>query len=432
MQKIFIALLLSTGVLMSFNINAQTTQKWSLINSIQRAIEVVPELGTADAQIGKQQAELEQANAWPNPTIDIQVDDKLGLDDNSGGYDVTEFAISQPLPIGRLKDQRNMAQAQLAGAKAQYRQQKLWLEYEVAKRFHTVQLAQARYQQTKMRWQQARRYQSKTNTQTGNDPLIRYLTPLERMRLNILQQEAKQMLNIAEGEYNEAASSFKALLDIPAETKLVLTDITPVPTPAEFSSVENSLMSHPLLDSKQQDLAAARAGVDVAKSQRFEDPTLTLFRQRESMANGREDVTGVIMSVQIPLWDSKKSHISKARHNVRQVQSELSIQQRELQTSAQKSHMHLGHLIEQAEHYRSKLLKPAQQVFNLTRKGFNAGELNILTLIDANNTYFDAKVRHLELLQEGWLELAELRHSVGLSLLTGNSLTNNMDVEINP
>jgi len=55
-------------------------------------------------------------------------------------------------------------------------------------------------------------------------------------------------------------------------------------------------------------------------------------------------------------------------------------------------------------------------MFSLTRKGFDAGELNILTLIDANNTYFDAQERYLELLQEGWLELAEVRKSSGLFL----------------
>jgi len=62
-------------------------------------------------------------------------------------------------------------------------------------------------------------------------------------------------------------------------------------------------------------------------------------------------------------------------------------------------------------------------MFSLTRKGFKAGELNILTLIDANNTYYEAQERYLELLQEGWLELSEVRLSAGLFVTDNHPLT---------
>jgi hypothetical protein len=53
----------------------------------------------------------------------------------------------------------------------------------------------------------------------------------------------------------------------------------------------------------------------------------------------------------------------------------------------------------------------------MTRKGYAAGEVEILGLIDANDIHFDAHTRYLELLQEAWLEVAELR------LVSGQSLT---------
>ena len=40
------------------------------------------------------------------------------------------------------------------------------------------------------------------------------------------------------------------------------------------------------------------------------------------------------------------------------------------------------------------------------RKGFAAGQVEILNLVDAVDTYFDARGRYLELLQEAWLEAA--------------------------
>jgi cobalt-zinc-cadmium efflux system outer membrane protein len=403
---------------------AQPQDSWTLSMSIQRALKVAPEMKTADAEIGKQQGKLEQADVWPNPSVTIQVDDSLGLEDATGGYDVTQFAISQPLPLGRLTHQREQAEAGLASAEAQRHQQQLALEYMVAQRFHVLQLAKAKLQLAKKRLQQARRYQNIGRKRHSGDPLVRYLTPLETMRLDIVLQAAKQTMEVAEGEFNEVTASFKALLNLPIDKALSLNPLTPVPTPEAFNILENSLQQHPTLEADKQMIASSRAGVAVARSQRFADPTLTLFRAEEFIGNRRQDSTGIMLNMQIPLWNKNNGRVSQARYVVHQAQADLVLNQRELRTRLHKSYLHLGHLIEQAEHYRSKLLKPAQRVFTLTRNGFEAGELNILTLIDANNTWFDAQARYLELLQEGWLELAEVRRSAGLSLLTNNSMSN--------
>jgi outer membrane protein TolC len=56
-------------------------------------------------------------------------------------------------------------------------------------------------------------------------------------------------------------------------------------------------------------------------------------------------------------------------------------------------------------------------MFSLTRRSFAAGELNVLTLVDANNTYFDALARYLDLQQECALAAADLRIASGISLL---------------
>ena len=429
MKKIWILLLVSAGLVSSPLTSAELTPGWTLGSSIQRAMEVAPEMKTADAEIGKQQGKMEQAVAWPNPSVSIQVDDTLGLEDGTGGHDVTQFAISQPLPFGRLAHQRQQAEAWLASAQAQRRHRQILLEYKVAQRFHVLQLAEAKLQLAKKRMQQASRYQNAGRKRSSGDPLIRYLTPLETMRLDIVLQAARQTVEVAEGEFSEAAASFKALLGLPIDNSLSLVPLTPVPAPEGFNVLNNSLQVHPSLVADKQTIAASKAGVAVARSQRFADPTLTLFRGEEFLANRRQESTGIMLSVEVPLWNRNDGRVTEARYAVYQAQAELSLKQRELQTNLHKSHLHLGHLIEQAEHYRNNLLQPALRVFTLTRKGFEAGEINILTLIDANNTYFDAQARYLELMQEGWLELAEVRRSAGLSLLADNSVADSGEVK---
>ncbi len=433
MNKILVFFLLAIGLVFSPISVAEPAQRWTLGASIKRVVQVAPEMKTADAEINKQQGELEQAGAWPNPNISIQVDDSLGLEDASGGYELTQISISQALPWGRLSDQRKQAEASLASVEAQRSHLHLMLEQKVAQRFHLLQLTEAKLQLAKKRLQQASLYQNTGRQRSLNDPLIRYLTPLERMRLDIVLQAAKQTMDVAEGEYNEAAASFKALLAMPIDSELQLMPLTLVLLPEKLASLEGALKTHPALEADKQTLLSAQAGIAVAKSQRFDDPTLTLFQAKDYFANSKQTGTGIMLSLQLPLWNLNNGAVSQARARVHQVRAELNLKQRELQTNLHKSYLHLGHLIEQAKHYRDKLLQPAQKVFTLTRKGFAAGELNVLTLIDANNTYFDAQERYFELLQEGWLELAEVRKSAGLSLavnqLTANAETHSVEAK---
>ncbi len=395
----------------------------TLEKSIRRIVKIAPEMKAADAEIGKQQGKWEQVDAWPNPSISIQVADNLSREVGGRGYDVTELAISQPLPLGRLVYQRQQAEAGIASAEAQRKHQQLILEYKVAQLFHTLQLKEAMLRLAKKRFQQVSHYQNGSRKNHSGDPLIRYLTPLETMRLDIISQAAKQSVEVAEGKFSDTAASLKALLGAPVDDKLSLVPLIPVPTPEGFDILEKSLKSHPALEADKLTAASSESGVNVAKWQRFSDPTLTFFRRNEFLANRRQQDTGIILSVQVPLWNQNNGGVTQARHAVHQAQAALDINRRELQSNLHTSYSHLGHLIEQAEHYRTKLLQPAQQVFKLTRKGFDAGELDILTLIDANNTYYDAQARYLTLLQEGWLELAVVRRSAGLSLFTSNSVT---------
>lgn len=429
MYKQVIPLLLGAGLSVTTTAWSQTAPDWTLNASVQRAVEVAPEIKTADAEIGIQQGKQQEADAWPNPTVSMQVDDKLGIDDGRGGYDVTELAISQPLPFGRLGNQRKQAQAALASATSMRSQQQLLLEYQVAHRFHMLQLAQAKLDLAKQRLQEAERYQRSHRKQANGDQLVRYLTPLESMRMDIVLQTAKQSMDMAEGEFTEAAASFKSLLNLPFESTVQVPALSTVMAPHDFALLEKALGNHPLLTADKQSVAAADAGIAVAKSKRFNDPTLTLFRQKDYLANRRDDVTGVMLSVQIPLWNNNKGQVTQARYMLQQAQAELELKQRQLSINLHKNYLHLGHLIEQAEHYRTKLLQPASNVLKLTRRGFESGSLNILNLIDANNTYFDTQLRYYELLEESWLELAELRKSAGLSLQNTQSVLQSGEVK---
>ncbi|MBI3546261.1 MAG: TolC family protein [Gammaproteobacteria bacterium] len=180
--------------------------------------------------------------------------------------------------------------------------------------------------------------------------------------------------------------------------------------------MHQGLTAHPALQATQQARDASRANVDVARAQRSADPTVSFFRERDYLNGSRQDYNGFMLGVQVPLWNRNNGGVARARAEADKQEALLAAQQRDLESRLYQSHLHLGHLIEQAEHYRTRLLEPARQLLNLTRKSFATGEQNGLALVDASNIHFEAQARYLELLHDAWLEAAELRLAAGVSL----------------
>lgn len=408
---------------------------WRLDAAVRQALSVAPEIRQAQAEVAAHEAALKQAGAWPNPSIDLRADQKLGIEDGSGGTDFTQLALSQPLPLTRRAHQRDQAGAQLAAARARLRLARLARETETARAFHALQLAEARLKLAEQRVAfvagvesgaegKARRPEGEAVRRAAPGTaggfvlprIVRYLTPLERARLAILREAAEQEVASAEGKHSEAAAQFRALLGLAPDAAPRTAPLAPAEAPLALETLLQRLEAHPALVASDADIEAARAGVGVARASRFADPTIGVFRERDFLAGARRDYSGVMLSVQLPLWSTQSGAVGRARAEADQAQERRAAQRRDLETRLRQGWLHLGHLIAQAERHRERLLAPARRMLDLARRGFATGEQNVLALVDGYNTYFDAEVRYHELLQESWQEVAELRFAAGIAL----------------
>jgi cobalt-zinc-cadmium efflux system outer membrane protein len=389
---------------------------WTLDTTVRRALASAPEIREAEAEVVAREGALRQAGAWPNPSIELRADQKLGIEDGRGGGDLTQVAITQPLPITRLSRQRAQSGAQLGAARERLRLVRLTRETEAARAFHALQLAQARLALAEQRVRFVAELEN--GTARPGVKVVRYLTPLERARLAILRESAEQEAASAEGKHGEAAARFRALLGLSPETAPQTVPLVLADKPPALDDLLRRLDAHPALAAGNLDIDAARAGVDVARANRFADPTIGVFRENDFLAGSRRSYNGVMLSVQVPLWNTQSGGVARARAETDQARERHAVQRRDLETRLRQGRLHLGHLIEQAERFRERLLGPARRLLELARRGFETGEQNVLALVDAYNTSFDAEVRYLELLQEGWQEAAELRLAAGLALVT--------------
>lgn len=400
-------------------LSAAEADVWTLASAVQHALQVAPERRAAEAEVAAREADLRQAGSWPNPSIDLRADDNLGQEDGRGGTNLTRAGISQPLPFRRLSRQRTAAEAALRGTEANRRAQQLQLEQETARAFYALQLAAARFTLAQDRLALAVDYPDRASGRAKRDPLVRYLSPLERQRLAVLREEAQQAVLAAQRDHEKALTGFRSLLGLPPEAAVTLAPIALSVTPPALAELERDLETHPALVAAREEVEAARAGISVAESQRFADPALGVFRERDFLNGARRDVTAVELSVQIPLWNLNRGPVDRAKAETLRAQANLAVAQRDAASRLRQNYTDLSRLMEQVKRMRAHLLDPAREVLDLTRRSFAAGEANILGLVDANNTYFDAQARYLETLKDSALAASSLRLATGQSIVTG-------------
>ncbi len=395
---------------------AKESYVWTLESATRRMLEVAPERRQSDAAVETRQQELVQAGSWPNPSIDLRADDRVGQMSGQGGTTLSQLALSQPLPFRRITRQRIAAESGLAAAQAYHHAQSLLLEHESARVFYAVQFASAKRQLAQERLELTINFAAGKITTKG-DRLQRYLTPLELGRIAIMREEARQADNFAERDYENARIEFQNLLGLADEVATETALMTPPPRPPVFEIFARELEHHPLIEAARLETEAAKEGIEVAKSQRFNDPTLKLFRERDFNNGAEFNVTGVGIGMEIPIWNQNRSLEGKAKAEAEASRARYDAQRRDAKTRLEQAYAQLIRLQDQAVQMNANLIEPAGKVLELTRRSFAAGESNILALVDANNAYFDARARYLDLLQGCALASADLRLAAGLSII---------------
>ncbi|MEW5755016.1 MAG: TolC family protein [Pseudomonadota bacterium] len=398
-------------------LSAKEQKVWTLESAIRRVLEVAPERRQSDAAVDMRQEELIQAGAWPNPSIDLRADNRIGQLNGQGGTGLAQLALSQPLPLRRIARQRAAAESGLSAAQADRQAQSLLLEHEAALVFHAVQFAAAKRQLAKERLEFTNNFAAGRITSYG-DRLKRYLTPLELGRLAIMREDARQGTILAERDYEDARIGFKNLLglaDGAAETTL----LTLPARPASFEVFARELDRHPAIETARHETEAAREGIEVAESQRYPDPVLKLFHDRDFNNGATINVIGIGVGMEIPILNRNRASEGKARAEAEASRARYEALMRDARMRLEQAYAQLLRLQNQTEQVNANLIEPARKVFELTRRSFAAGESNVLALVDANNAYFDARARYQELLQACALASADLRLAAGLSLVGG-------------
>lgn len=202
--------------------------------------------------------------------------------------------------------------------------------------------------------------------------------------------------------------------DMPPESLAGQLDVTETELAWE-QSMQQLLSESPELSAAFMQVERARWAVDRAYSEAVPDLNVQGIIQHDNSTGSNNG--SLLVSIPIPL-------LNRNQGGIRQTESEVVAAKRAAQRMEFALQRRLAPVFERyvtgrnrVENYRSGILRDAQESLELTRQGYEAGELNFLNLLTTQRTYFQANLDFVEALSDMWTASAEIE-----GLLLVNSL----------
>ena len=188
--------------------------------------------------------------------------------------------------------------------------------------------------------------------------------------------------------------------------------LPPFPVAGDFKTVpsertwQDSLGRIQQLSPEIAGALASRQSAQVARNRATAEayPNVTfngLVNWRDNGIGGRPD-GGLQVGMPLPIYDRNQGGRQQARHNL--AAANLAVQQLELDLQNR-----LADVFEQyanarrtASRYRDQIIPAARKALDLTREGYNAGDVNYNDLLTSQRTYARANLEYLDALRELW------------------------------
>jgi len=414
-------LLLPVVTMMLIGASPVAAQVWTLEKSTQRAMNGSLEQQEAVAGIAVRESELQQAGAWPNPTVSLRAQNRLGLDDGAGGYNLDQFTISQPLPFWRLQQQQDVAKKQLSAEEASADQLLLNMQSEIARLYYALQFNHEKLLLAEKRQKFTAAIVDSYSQKSSQ--VIRYINPLDRHRIELLDEAAHRDLFTARAAYSETVHLFRLRLQLTKQEEIKLPVMTAAIAPQALSALQQQLeASSASMKQMQYQVEVGEGNAALERARRFNDPVLSLIHERDILAGRRQNFQGVMLSMTVPLWDGNEGNIARAEAETMRSESRLQITRRNHLAQLEQNHLQLTHLLKQFRTFDKQMIEPAEHLLKLTRQSYAVGEVNSLSLIDAYNSYFNALTSKLNLMYQSNLAATNLYQTLGdLSVYTAKT-----------
>ena len=387
-----------------------------LAELIQLALKNNPALTAQRYTVDAAEGQRQQAGSMPNPRLELSNTSNSFL--SNGGEYTRSIGLSQDIPVGgRLGAQQDVADAGLRLAMANLRQAEASLARQVATSYYQILVLdrQIATRDALITVDQKLLDATTARMKAGEvSPLDVSTAELETERLR--QQEA-----LLQNQRDAELATLNQLLGRPARSPLALTDTLPADSAlGDLGDLQQQAVKQradlqaALLEGEQ-----AQAGVNLARSQRWEDWSVGM-----STGQSRLDITGappqatereigVTLSIPLPLWNRNKGNVATALSNTQQADANVAALKLQVQNEVATGYGQLQRLSDIVARYRDRLLPLSEKSVSLAQQGYEQGQVSIVEVVTAERQHSDVEVAYLDALEQYLQAYANLQQAVG-------------------
>ncbi|MBO4123022.1 TolC family protein [Cupriavidus gilardii] len=360
-------------------------------------------LSAATREVDATEGAILQARTFRNPEVAVAVED------TRRETRATTAQINLPIELGGKRAARiSAAERGRDVAQAQWRSTQADLRATVIAAFFGVLVAQERVRLASASVDIARK---------GADAAARRVaagkvSPLEETRAAVEQANAELELADASAELQSSRQALAALWGNAApQFTEVRGDLDALPSRPAPEQLLAALEDSPLLLASRLEVGRRQALVDVERSRRYPDITVSVGTKRDNEANRTMPVLGVALP--LPLFDRNQGNLYESIRRADKAADELLAERIRLTNALQQASNELAVSRTSAQTLKSTVLPAAERAYEAATRGFEAGKFDFLNVLDAQRTLFQARIRYLGVLGRAYQAATIIDRIVG-------------------
>lgn len=397
-------------------------QRITLAEAMQRFETNNLELRLAREELSAARARVITAGAVPNPGLSVNREQLTG---GGRSYSETVVSLAHAFEIGGQRGARREAATQgVDAAEARLAAARLRLAFGVHQAYARAALAEANLAALSEATAIFREVERSGNARFAQGDISRFdrnRLQLERLRYEnllaatrlTLEESGRELASLVAPD-SLGAPGFRLL---PAEP---LTALPSVDNPVELGAALLAAAAQVEVRAAEAEIAAARAGVELQRRERT--PDLTVLGGYKHQADGPQGaVIGV--SFPLPLLDRNSGAIAEAQAELEQAVARRALLLRRTENEVRRAWESYRSLRERVEVTSRTLLPESVGLLETARVAYAEGEMTLLELLDAADTYRAARETVNQLLADHLIAAYDLERATGRLLTNGPTTT---------
>jgi len=377
------------------------------------ALERSPDLKASSLDVNATEAELLQASLWPNPELQVEVEE-VGGAGNRAGFDGAEttIALAQAIETGGKRAKRTaVASLDKELAEWDHKAARLDVVREVTGAFVAVLAWQQRLELAEDVVRIAERAHNAVvqRVQAGKDsPIEQTKSSVSLATARIEPQRARRALESARRRLAATWGSKVAAFD---SVEGEFDRIAPVPSSAELSRL---IRHNPEVARWDVELQRSRAALELEKAMAVSDIELEGGLQHFN----ETDDSAVVFGLSIPLAvsDRNQGGIRRATYLLARTEQNAKASEIKALASLEEAVQRLAAECAEATALKDEVLPGAQSSFDAVSEGYRDGKFDYLQVLDAQRTLVEAKGRYIDSLAACHEARADVERLVGQNL----------------